>query len=82
MVKKCLIHAILIVYENTHEIYKHCVEVDLDGGGVAKNYQVHLWHKNTAKCDHIRLIQACILLDYYKIFSKRQEIMAIHHQPL
>ena len=80
MVKKCLFYAILIVYENTHEIYKHCLQVDLDGWGVAKRYQVHLWHKtgknltDTDRFENIHLIQACIYHDYYKIL-----IMAIHH---
>ena len=30
MVKKCLFHAILIVYENTHEIYKQSVQASFD----------------------------------------------------
>ena len=42
MVNKCLIHAILIVYENTHEIYKQSVQASLGGWDVAKKYQVHL----------------------------------------
>ena len=56
MVKECPNHAILIVYENTHEIYKHCLQVDLDGRGVAKRYQVHLWHK---KCQNLTDIDTC-----------------------
>ena len=71
----------LIVHENAHEIYKHCVQASLDDWDVAKKYQVHLWHKTWQNltdidtCENIRLIQACICHDYYKIFS-----MAIHHQ--
>ena len=74
--------------QTMHEIYKPCVQVRLDGWGVAKKYQVHLWHKtwqdltDTDTCENTRLIQACIYHDYYKIFSKGQEIMAIHHNLL
>ena len=88
MVRKCLIHAILIVYENTREIYKQNVQVDLDGCGVAKGHQVHLSHKTWQNltdfdtCENICLIQACINHGYYKYFSKEQEMMTIHHQPL
>ena len=72
-------------YESTHEIYKQSVQASLDGWGVAKRDQVHLWHKTGQNltdidtCENIRLTQACIYHDYYKIFSKGQEIMAIHH---
>ena len=85
MVKECLNHAILIVHENIHETYKHLVQVNLDGAGVAKRYQVHLQHqtgKNLTdinKCENIHLIQACIYHNYYKIYSKGPWIMAIHH---
>ena len=88
MVRKCLIHSTLIVYENTHEIYQHWVQADLDDWDVAKKYQVHLLHKtwqNLTDIDtreNIRLIQASIYHGYYKIFSKGQGIMAIHHNPL
>ena len=37
---------------------------------------------DTNTCENIRLIQACIYHDYYKIFSKGQEIMAIHRNLL
>ena len=33
-------------------------------------------------CENIRLIQACIYYGYYEIFSKGQQIMAIHHNIL
>ena len=72
----CLIHVILIVHENTHEIYKHCVQVSFNGQDIAKKYQVRLWHKtkqnltDTYTCENICLIQACIYHDYYKIFFK------------
>ena len=85
MAKKYLIHAILIVYENTCEIYKQRVLASLNGLDVAKKNQVHLSHKtgknltDTNSCENIRLIQACIYHDYCKIFSKGQGIMAIHH---
>ena len=85
MASKCLIHAVLIVHENTHEIYKQRVQANLDGLDVAKKYKAHPSHKtkqnltNTDTCENNRLIQACIYHDYYKIFSKEQEIMAIHH---
>ena len=58
----CLIHVILIVHENTHEIYKHCVQVSFDGQGVARKYQVHLWGKTWQNltdidtCENIPLI--------------------------
>ena len=38
-------HAILITHQNTHEIYRHCVQVDLDDSDVVKKYQVYLRHK-------------------------------------
>ena len=88
MVKECLIRAILIVYENTNEIYRHCVQVDLHDLGVAKKCQVHLWHKTWPNltdintCENICLIQACIYCGYYKTFSRGLGIMTIHHQPL
>ena len=75
----------LIVHENTHEIYKQHVQASLDDWDVAKKYQVHLSHKTWQNltdidtCENIRLIQACIYHDYYKIFSKGQKIMAIYH---
>ena len=84
MVRKFLIYAILIVHENTHEIYKHCVQVGLDDWDTAKKYQAHLWHKTwqnltgIIKCENIRLIQTYIYHDY----SKGPEAMAIHHQLL
>ena len=62
MANSCDINCIL----NTHEIYKHCVQVDLDGWDVTKRYQVHLWHKtgqnltDTDTGENIRLIQGCI----------------------
>ena len=63
MVKKCLNHAILIVHENIHAIYKRCAQASLDGSGVAKRYQVHLSHKTEQflktdinTCENIRLI--------------------------
>ena len=71
MVKKCLNHVILIVYENTHETYKYCVQASLDGWDVAKKYQVHLSHKtwqnlaDTDTFENIRLIQAFIYHGYY-----------------
>ena len=85
---KCLNHAILIVHENKQEIYKHYVQVSLDGYGVAKRYQMHLW-RNTwqnlttiSTCQNIRLMQACIYYGYYKISSKGQWITTIHHSLL
>ena len=77
-----------MVYENTYEIYKQIVQASLDNWDAAKRYQVHLWHKTWQNltdidtCENIRLIQACIYHDYYKIFSKGQEIMAIHRNLL
>ena len=88
MAKKCLIHVILFVHENTHEIYKQRGQASLDGWDVAKKYQVHLWHKtlqnltDTDTSENIRLIQACIYHGYYKMFSKGQEITTIHHSLL
>ena len=88
MVKKYLIHAILIVHESTREIYKQHVQASLDGWDVTKKHQVHLSHKtwqnltDTDTCENIRLIEPCIYYGYYKIFSKGQEIMAIHHNLL
>ena len=85
MAKKRPSHAILILNENTHEVYKHCVQVTLDGSGVAKKYQVYLRHKpwqnltEIDTCENIRLIQACIYHGYYKMLSKGQWITAIHH---
>ena len=78
MVKKFInvIYSILIVHENTHEIYKQRVQASLDDRGVTKKYQVHLSHKtwqnltDTDTCENMRLIQACIHHGYYKIFSK------------
>ena len=76
MVKKCIIHAILIIYENTHEIYKQPIQASLNDLGVAKKYEVHLSHKTWQNltdidtCEDISLIQACIYQEYYKIFSK------------
>ena len=76
---------ILILYENTHEIYEKSVQASLDDWDVAKKYQVHLSHKtwqNLTDIDtfeNIRLIQAYIYHDYYKSFCKGQGIMAIHH---
>ena len=76
MVKKCLIHAILILHEITNEIYKHCVQASLNGSDITKKLQVHSWHKtwqnltDTDTCEDIRLIQAYIYHDYYKTFSK------------
>ena len=86
--KEYLIHAISIVHETTHEIYKQRVQAGLDGLDVAKKYQAHLWHKTRQNltgidtCENIRLIQACIYHDYYKIFPKGQETMAIYHNLL
>ena len=88
MVKEYLIHAILFADKNTHEIYKQHVQAGLDDLDVANKYQAHLWHKARQNltgidtCENIRLIQACIYHDYYKIFSKGEEIMAIHHNLL
>ena len=85
MVKKCPIYVVLIVHENTHEFYQQRVQASLDGWGVAKKYQVHLWHKtwqkftDTDTSENIRLIQVCIYHGYYKRFSKGQEITTIHH---
>ena len=62
--------------------------MDLDDWDVAKKYQVYLWHKTGQNLtdintfENIRLIQACMFHGYYKIFSKGEEIMAIHDQPL
>ena len=86
MVKKCLIHAKLTVYENIHQICKQLVQIDLDDLDAAKKYQAYLWHKTkqnltgTDTCENIRLIQAYIYHGYYKMFSKGLKIMAIHHQ--
>ena len=85
MVKKCLIHAILIAYENTHEIYEQRVQASLDDWDVAKKFQVHLWRQtwqnltNIDTYENIRSIQACIYHGYYKIFSRRLGKEAIHH---
>ena len=76
MVKKCVIHAVLILHDNTHEIYKQRVQASLNDLGVAKKYKVHLSHKtwqnltDTDTCKNILLIQACIYHDYYESFSK------------
>ena len=84
MVKKCVIHAILMVLENTYEIYKQHVQAGLDDWGIAKKYEVHLSHKTWQNltdintCENIRLIRACIYQDYDKFFSKGWEIMVIH----
>ena len=49
---------------------------------------MHLWHKTWQNlndidiCENIRLIQACIYHDYYKISSKGQWITVIHHSLL
>ena len=51
------------------------MQANLDGRGVAKRYQVHLWHKTWQNltdidtCENIRLIKACIYHGYYTIFS-------------
>ena len=64
---------------NTHEIYKHYVQVSLDDWRVAKKYQALLWHKtwqNLTAIDvfgNIRLIQACIYHGYYKIFQRAKD---------
>ena len=42
MVKECLDYKVLIVREDIDEMYKHCVQVNLDGWGVNKKHQVHL----------------------------------------
>ena len=81
-------HAILIVHESTHKIYKRCVRVSLDGLGVAKKYQVHLYLKTKQNLtdidtyENIRLIQACTYDDYYKISSKGHWTMVIRHSLL
>ena len=38
VVKKYVNDAVLFVQENTHEVYKHCVQANLDGSSVAKKY--------------------------------------------
>ena len=42
MVRECLDHEVLIVYENIDETYRQHVQVNLDGSGAAKRHQVHL----------------------------------------
>ena len=84
MVKEFLIHAILIVYENVYEIYKQNVQGSWDDWDIVKKYQVHLRRQtgqnvtDTDTRENICLIQPCINHGYYKMFSKGQEITAIH----
>ena len=75
----------LIIHENTLEIYKHFVQVDLDDWDVAKKNQVHLWQKiwqNLTDTDTCENIYVYIYHGHYKFFSKWPAIMTIHDQPL
>ena len=84
MVKEFLIHALLIVYENAYEIYKQNVQASWDDWDIVKKYQVDLQQQTGQNLididtrESIRLIQPCIYHGYYKMFSKGQEITAIH----
>ena len=85
MVKKCPNHAILIVHEDTHEIYKQRVQASLDGSSVVKKCQVPLWYEtwqtltDIDTCKNIRLIQAFIYHGYYNIISKGQSVTTIYN---
>ena len=76
MAMEYLNEAVLFLYEITHEIDKHCVQINSDSSDVAMKYQGPFWHKALQSLvdinilENIHLIQACVNHDHCKILSK------------
>ena len=95
MAKKRLNRAVLIVHEDTHEVYtsKYILTCTLRTSKCgwlrccqeipsALMTQTGQNLTDIDTCENIRLIQFCICHGYYKLFSKGQWITATHHSLL